>query len=590
MKYFLAFTVFLLTTFSSLSQEDTTTVPAQPKLDSIFKGIETISVQELDVRYLAGCAHGHICCYAGCSCCPELGRAQIYDTIAKVITNGVKRVVVSERYGVAREHGLQRTHIRFKRDGKWSEEFYPIGASSAQLFSEHIVTEPKQKVKELEPYEKDQILVMNHELEYMVIDLEGNEVPMTYNVTTPFSSELFVGSIIINNYVVCALLKPDGTAISRTKYNAIQPFNEDGLALVQSSTGTGLINASGKEVIPAKYYSVNRIGKNRYCVAVNSGPTEIFDEQGNQLTKMEYNHISNYSDGLAFARKQNEESCYLDMNGKMVLKLKYDWGYDFSDGLAAVVKNEKWGFIDKTGKLVIPCQYYRVHKFVNGVAAIATGEMNNEMWMLIDKTGKQVNSKLYSEIMEFKSGLAQCRINGVGYGFIDTKGNEVMECKYTDFGYGTPDHWDVDGMFVRSTIQGRKVLENSLEVVDLQGKQLASLNAYFTYRILPKNGNPEFGAYPFILVYKNDNKCNIVDFKGNTIFKSDYDNIMIYNEQLAVGVKSGNYFVLNPTNGEIISNFGSKQINNIQYGIVTVITDINSYVYDFYDLKGKKLN
>jgi hypothetical protein len=223
------------------------------------------------------------------------------------------------------------------------------------------------------------------------------------------------------------------------------------------------------------------------------------------------------------------------------------------------------------------------------VAPVATGGMNDEKWILIDKTGKQVNNKSYSEIRPFKSGIAQMGINGLGYGFIDTKGKEVMECTYTDLGYGTPTHWDLDGKFVRSTIKDRNIVEGSMEIVDMNGKQLAKLEEYVAYQTLVREGRTELGIYPFFLAYKKDLGYNLVNFEGKTLFKRDYDNIMVYGDQLAIGVKAEHYFILNPTTGELISNFGTKRIQNIQYGIVTVIVNAESYLYDYYDLNGKKI-
>src|SRR6218665_203071 len=247
MEYLSFLFCLVIIPFNSFTQSDDT--------------LRSITIEELNLTpYLQNCAHGHICCYAGCSCCPELKRAQVFDTISSIVTNGIQRSVVKERYEIAREHDIQPTHIRFKKNGEWSDPFYPVD------ISEYPIENPKHQIKVQKPYENDLLLVSDRMGECMLLDLEGNEVPMTFDVTTVFTPELSIGSIVINNSVFCALLKPDGTAISRTKYFVIHPFNNDDLAVVQSTSGWGLIDKNGNEVIPSKYNRINKIGDNRYCI------------------------------------------------------------------------------------------------------------------------------------------------------------------------------------------------------------------------------------------------------------------------------------------------------------------------------------
>lgn len=139
-----------------------------------------------------------------------------------------------------------------------------------------------------------------------------------------------------------------------------------------------------------------------------------------------------------------------DAGGKSVIPAQFDEARDFNDGMAAVKKGKLWGFIDETGKLVIDYKYKAVMPFNDGYAVV--GDCYSVMGIsipfpsknvvVINKegtvTGKFTKKDAIYTFGLFSDGMAPCvRTPFMGfnpkqyYGFINTKGELVIDCKYT---------------------------------------------------------------------------------------------------------------------------------------------------------------
>ena len=94
----------------------------------------------------------------------------------------------------------------------------------------------------------------------------------------------------------------------------------------------------------------------------------------------------------------------------------------------------KYGFINTKGKIVIPLKYEKVSDFNEGYAVVLN---SNKELLIIDKKGKEtpIKNKGYDASFSFNSpfvfseGLCAVIINK-RYGFINTKGDEIIPCEY----------------------------------------------------------------------------------------------------------------------------------------------------------------
>lgn len=115
----------------------------------------------------------------------------------------------------------------------------------------------------------------------------------------------------------------------------------------------------------------------------------------------------------------------------------------FCDGLAAVVKSGgRYVIIKGNGQELSPslAQYIGseeprpVRPFVDGLSAFY--DYNKKRYGFIDKNGKWAIPAKYMEVHDFSEGLAAVKLPASGergemWGFIDTKGNMVIEAKFT---------------------------------------------------------------------------------------------------------------------------------------------------------------
>lgn len=290
-------------------------------------------------------------------------------------------------------------------------------------------------------------------------------------------------------------------------YYSVGSFSE-GLARVSKNQKYGYINISGKEVIP--------------CI---------------------YDYAFDFSEGLALV-KEDGKFGYIDTKGNIVIDFQYedplirmrsfifksDVGL-FKDGVSCVKKNDKYGYIDKKGNVIIDFKFNSASAFYDGLAYTDTG--------YIDKTGNVViNSDEYSVIFrDFSDGLA-CVKKNEKYGFIDTKGNVVIDFQYDkafDFSEG-----------------------------------LACVSKNDKYGYIDKKGNViidfQFSdAHRFSdgLAYaRKNNKYGYINKEGKVIIDFQFDDAFDFSEELALVKKDNKYQFINKNGKTVIDKI---EVNELMF-------------------------
>ena len=218
-------------------------------------------------------------------------------------------------------------------------------------------------------------------------------------------------------------------------YDVVQPFSEDLAAVRLEPDGLiGYIDKSGKEVIPFKYHRAMPFSEGLAAVELpdipSMDPSILFiDKSGKEITPLYYSAES-FSEGLAVVQHGMSNYIYIDTTGTQVISIKgTNRGKSFSDGLALIYHFENEGFIDKTGKMVITLENYSsigdVDPFSEGLAFVRMGGLK---YGFIDTSGALVIS-LDWLAHSFSEGMAAASCSN-GWGYIDTTGAEVIECKY----------------------------------------------------------------------------------------------------------------------------------------------------------------
>lgn len=122
---------------------------------------------------------------------------------------------------------------------------------------------------------------------------------------------------------------------------------------------------------------------------------------------------------------------YIDNTGKVVIEPKFDEAREFVDGLAIVKMGGRYGYVDTTGQIAIDVPFDSVstiHQFSEGLALIHVGGIG---YRYIDKKGQVVLAPKADQAWDFSEGLA--RINQFGkWGYMDKTGQIVIEPIYDE--------------------------------------------------------------------------------------------------------------------------------------------------------------
>lgn len=326
-------------------------------------------------------------------------------------------------------------------------------------------------------------LAMKSNDKWGFIDVNGEDVTQyKYEVMYNYNDTVFVAKY--NGYF----------GLSDYNHNILIPFKYDEVrykwdedcpvTIVKSGEFYGLYNSKNKQVLECKYGQMFPNSSGLITIKKTAQSYKdvryalIEAESGKIVIPFDYMDMGDFSEGLICVENLDEKWGYLDKNGKVVIPFIYEEAGDFSEGLAAVYKfycyrntvmgrtpTYKCGYINKEGNVIIPFQFQETYhismcEFHNGLAAqgISNNNIYAQVFGYIDKTGKWVIRPKFDEAERFNKGIAEVVINDQ-YGYINTKGEQIIPCKYDKYG----------GFFVNdSTIKMEK--DGEPYYFNLQGK------------------------------------------------------------------------------------------------------------------------
>lgn len=303
------------------------------------------------------------------------------------------------------------------------------------------------------------------------------------------------------------LINKHGIEITKNSYYSIDSFRGT-LAIVELNKKKGCINRNGEEAIPCKYefleHFIDGVVNTYDDIFIDKEGTEIdmkHEESGSldYLDEIEFpnywdediiksfvtTYIEKYDSDDDQSRpdfKNGEEVSYIDSKGlevnTKIVEIHWMDGpywYRTEDGklhsgpeklfnlsMKMIVEKEELIRIQKNGKFgyysnksdqmpFIPFKYEAGKEFNEGLASVKL----DQKWGYIDSKGNEVINFKYDDAHKFIDGLALVKLNGK-LGFIDKNGSEVIPCKYESF------------------IEGLPMIENTIEFTD--GLALVRLN------------------------------------------------------------------------------------------------------------------
>ena len=231
-----------------------------------------------------------------------------YDDIGE-ISEGRLAVAQKGLWGFIDMEGNQVVPCKYRKVGKFQE-----GLAAVQLGTKWGFIDENGRI--IVEFKYRQVGNFNNGLAWVAtvsgvcyIDSSDKRIiPPRFDKAYDFKNQ--VARVVVDGKY--GLINPLGEYFVRPKYNRIDAFNEEGVAIVQL----------GNERI--KYGLLNQTG----------------DIVSNQTFKK----ILPFKEGLAVVRNKDKYG-FIDSKGKIIVDCIYSKVSNFSEGFAAVQKNSQWGYI-----------------------------------------------------------------------------------------------------------------------------------------------------------------------------------------------------------------------------------------------------
>ncbi len=208
--------------------------------------------------------------------------------------------------------------------------------------------------------------------------------------------------------------------LSSVKYNYIGEFLFDITPAVKNGKG-GFIDEKGKEVIPFIYDKVSNFSKGIASVK-KEGKYGYIDKENNVVIPIIFDRIKHYpskhDNGSIITVIKDQKYGLYDVSGKEIVAPKYQFISRFNEGYATFKENDKYGVFDFTGKIVLPPKYYSLNNFHEGLAVYA---QNAYTYGYINSKGEEVIPAKFNYAKDFKNGQAEVKLKGKKV-MIDTEG------------------------------------------------------------------------------------------------------------------------------------------------------------------------
>ncbi len=337
----------------------------------------------------------------------------------------------------------------------------------------------------------------------------------------------------------------------------------EGLAKIKMNDKYGFINTKGEIVIEAKYESASNFSEGLAVVGIPDTEKE----------STQYSKPQKYG--------------YIDKDGNVVIEPQYEGCSDFKDGKATVKKGIKDAFIDKTGKQLTDFIYTHglgsssnQQMLGGGLAVVSASDVGIKTgWYTIIDTNndyKPIVNESFGDVGTLSSGLIAVKqadsTNKGKYGYIDTKGNLVIDYQY-DTAYTFINEMamvEKDGKVGLINSKGEVIVDfkypdsNNMVTVDFSKDNNGMILLYDGEQEIyfDKDGNEKIKlekgisgrnfAEGYAKVEKDD-KNGYIDANGKLVIDYQYKTALDFSDGLAYVTKDSNSF-------EFINNKGKTII------------------------------
>lgn len=329
--------------------------------------------------------------------------------------------------------------------------------------------------------------------------------------------------------------RDDGTVIAPNIYLYVGQFFNGYCKVYLEEDRCGIIDRDGRIVVPCLYESVEFPSEDRVLV-YRDGLFGYCDLDGDLVIPLQYIQAGSFSEGYApvlVALDSLHTACtFIDKKGKQLFPPRYQNLQPFTCGHALVCTDGRWGLINHRGRVVLPI----VHEKMTTLFADSLFFAGTESGMALYNTSMK---PLTPAVYTWNSGVSDGRIavqrNGK-YGFLDTKGREVIPCLY-------------DEVSIFSSQRAKVRLGDRFGIVDTNGRIVLPIE-YDDHS--PKSSKYVF--YDGLALVEKDGRYGYVDREGRTVIPICFEDAYQFSEGLAAVRYNGRWGYLD-TRGDAFVPF-----------------------------------
>jgi len=384
--------------------------------------------------------------------------------------------------------------------------------------------------------------IFSHKSFFGVLDLQGkNIVPFNYDYLENANGNLigiyknrlnfYYGIIDTNNQIIVpfkykeikyltthnymvkkedlknALYDNNGNQLTKFQYDSLVAVN-DRFIQVYDDGKTGLIDNAGKSIVDTKYKMLefdNEIS----AVGLLISQWELLDTENKFHKYFYYDEIESVNNRTIKAKLKNSEYLINIKDGKVLSPPTNSIG-QFKNAITAFDYLGKYGLINDRGKVILKAKFDTIYTNA-GLAHVAKIINSKRKWSLYDSFGIKKTFFLYDETRAYHNKLFAVKRNS-HWGFINRRGEEVIQCVYDKVGKFKSDKVEVvfHNEYGIINNKGKWSIGPQKNKVKLIDEDLYSVYDYRQTLIMDFNGN---------LVYFTENPIEFI----NGIFKESID-------------------------------------------------------------------
>lgn len=306
---------------------------------------------------------------------------------------------------------------------------------------------------------EENILKIKKNGKYGLIDLTGKEIlPAEYDEITTLKG--IENSIIIKKDGKVGLVNDSGNILAEAKYTEIKNLGDsykNGYITVSEDGKYGIMGTTKRQILENKYDEISQNYLGNYYLVKEDGKQKLIDSKGNTLIENGFDEIkSATSNGIIFVK----DNLYGEMNtsGEVTIEAKYQDLKEANEGYYIAKQNDKYGIIDQAQNVSLTFNYTgityneKANLFLAEDEEYKTSIINDKFNIKVTGILSEINVdksyirmrigneyKYYDLKGEEKSSVELLENNtlflsknGGKYGYVDKKGNVVVDYIYDD--------------------------------------------------------------------------------------------------------------------------------------------------------------